>query len=152
MINRLNNFFILLCIVLCTILCACTQTRGFLAEDDFEMRDPTVQGKRYTEGFLDITIKKKGSTFPSYTVLSCEYTKQNLSSMVMTRSSGIGAEDTVKVLNRDEQEIGTYMVFFHEDDQSSLISTVTATARLVIPYTPQTAYLQFGRKKLELKY
>lgn len=140
------------------IMCGCSETKGFLAEDDFNMSDPMTYSKRYTDGFLDMSILRKGTMFPSYKILGCSYTKQNLSNMVMTRSRVFGSEDSVRVLNRDGDEIGSYMIQFNEEESNSFgvvmedgkLKTVTARARLVIPYSPQAKYLKIGNKKITI--
>ncbi len=136
----------------------CSGTKGFLAEDDFSMTDPLLYKKRYTEGFLDMTIHRKGSLFPSYEISECHYTKQDLSNLVLPRNPYFADDDTVKVLGRDGEELGVYMLRFMENEISTIgivseggkIKKTTAQARLVIPYQLQIKYLKIGRKKIEI--
>ncbi len=136
----------------------CSGTKGFLAEDDFSMSDPFLYKKRYTEGFLDMTVLRKGSLFPSYEITDCQYTKQDLSNLVLPRNPHFADDDTVRVLSRDDEELGVYMVRFTENESSTLgivtedgkIKKTTAQARLVIPYQPQVKYLKIGSKKIEI--
>ena len=140
-----------------TFFCGCSSTKGFLASDDFEMRDVSLSKKRYTEGFLDMTIFRKGSVFPSYKITSCRFTRSDMSSIVLERNNSFAADDTVTILSRDGEELGAYNIHFVEEDTSMLgivtdggmkVRAATATARLVIPYTVQTKYVKIGSKKL----
>ncbi|MBR5737319.1 MAG: hypothetical protein IKX90_01990 [Verrucomicrobia bacterium] len=139
-----------------TFFCGCSNTKGFLASDDFEMRDVSLSKKRYTEGFLDMTIFRKGSVFPSYKITSCRFTRSDMSSIVLERNISFAADDTVTILSRDGEELGSYNIHFVEEDTSMLgivtdgmkVRAATATARLVIPYTVQTKYVKIGSKKL----
>lgn len=140
-----------------TLFCGCSGTKGFLATDDFEMSDVTLRKKRYTEGFLDLVITRKGSIFPSYKIESCRFTRSDMSSIVLERNSSFAADDTVTILSRDGEELGAYNIHFVEEDTSMLgivtdggvkVRAATATARLVIPYTVQTKYVKIGSKKL----
>jgi hypothetical protein len=140
-----------------TFFCGCSNTKGFLASDDFEMRDVSLSKKRYTEGFLDMTIFRKGSVFPSYKITSCRFTRSDMSSIVLERNNSFAADDTVTILSRDGEELGAYNIHFVEEDTSMLgivtdggmkVRAATATARLVIPYTVQTKYVKIGSKKL----
>ncbi|MBR6460435.1 MAG: hypothetical protein IKS95_01220, partial [Verrucomicrobia bacterium] len=78
------------------------------------------------------------------------------SSIVLERNISFAADDTVTILSRDGEELGSYNIHFVEEDTSMLgivtdgmkVRAATATARLVIPYTVQTKYVKIGSKKL----
>lgn len=150
--------FSLLSVSLMLGLCGCSGTKGFLADDDFSMTDPLVYKKRYTEGFLDMTLVRRGTLFPKYEIVSCEYTKQNLSSIVLERNQYFSDDDTVRVYSRDDEELGTYMIRFTENESSSIgivmeqgkVKTATAHARLVIPYDVRSKYLKIGSKRIDI--
>ena len=103
-------------------------------------------------------VLRKGSLFPSYEITDCQYTKQDLSNLVLPRNPHFADDDTVRVLSRDDEELGVYMVRFTENESSTLgivtedgkIKKTIAQARLVIPYQPQVKYLKIGSKKIEI--
>ena len=120
--------------------------------------DTKSYSKRYTEGFLDMIISRKGVISPSYHITSCQFTHQDLSTLVLPWRSGFSSEDTFSILNRDGETLGIYRINF-TGNESTLsgfeadgwkLKKVTTTARVVVPYHVQAYYLKIGSKKIRI--
>lgn len=136
---------------------------GCISDDDAFMDnanffDTKSYSKRYTEGFLDMIISRKGVISPSYHITSCQFTHQDLSTLVLPWRSGFSSEDTFSILNRDGETLGIYRINF-TGNESTLsgfeadgwkLKKVTTTARVVVPYHVQAYYLKIGSKKIRI--
>jgi len=139
------------------VVCSCKQTTQFFNSEEKSFSFAPAKSTRYTEGFYDITLVKKGSYFASYSISEIKYTKTDLSTMVRVYDPNFSMDDSLSVLDRDGNEIGRYMVSFSGDENELGFTMVdgqfkktVSTARVIIPYRIQAKYIKIGSKKIKL--